>query len=468
MALIQIIVPEDAINYVKNPSFERSGGYALYGGATGGPIDGVWYGRTMLALNTTGAGQGVELDLDSAVTSGTATASIWTNNAPPGGVRIWSDAGSWPASATLAESDASWRRYSATAAPGVAPSKLRVTQVGAGSLTWIVDGALYTKTSYLLPYFDGDSRVYGGEGVGFGWSLQAHASASVCYGRLRGTGKPNVGYGRVIDLDDIAGIILSAAQGIGAPPIEHVSERNPARPGGIYQTSQLNERAVVLTLHVVGASLGDLHAKRKAIMDYIQLGEPFRLRYTGATLANGAQRVLELDCLYAGALDFSQVRGFSETINLQLTAPDPRPRHAIETPYRLANLSTAIASDYVFKRVDGAWSGSGSVGAETRYVVHAPNGRIFAVCTSGLVREWMEPLSSAQLGVFLHGVAGASTHLAKENACKGAFPDSKRAFEKNPLASSKRYKDFTCDLGEFCFSKFSRDLRIHVCAHRNF
>jgi len=388
MALIQIIVPEDLVNYVKNPSAEGSAGFAAYGGATSVTVvTGGRYGRKRYQVVTTGAGQGVELDLDT-VTSGTAYASAWVSVAPTGGVAISANQGSWAASATLSETDGVWKRYSATAAPGVAPTKMRITQVGAGSFTWYVDGGMYTRTSYLVPYFDGDSLVYGGDGVGFGWSLQAHASASICYGRLRGTGKPNVGYGRIIDLDDIAGLVLSAAQGIGAPPIEHVNERNPARPGLIYQTSQLNERAVVLTLHVVGASLGDLHAKRKAIMDYVQLGEPFRLRYTGATLADGNQRVLELDCLYAGNLDFSQVRGFSETINLQLTAPDPRPRHSVETAYPLANLSTSIAGDYVFKRVDGVWSGSGSVGAETRHVVPAPNGRIFAVCTGGAILEW--------------------------------------------------------------------------------
>jgi len=388
MSLIQIIVPEDITNYVKNPSAEGSAGFAAYGGATSVTVvTGGRYGRKRYQLQTTGAGQGIELDL-ATVTSGTAYASAWVSGAPTGGVAISADQGSWAASATLSETDGSWRRYSATTAPSSAPTKLRVVQVGPGSVTWYVDGAMYTKTAYLTTYFDGASAVYGGEGVGFGWALQAHASASVCYARLRGTGKPNVGYGRLVDIDDSASIILSAAQGIGAPPIEHINERNPARPGKIYQTSQLGERAVVLTLHVLGTSLGNLHSRRKAIMDYVQLGEPFRLRYTGATLDDGAQRILELDVLYAGALDFSQVKGFTETINLQLTAPDPRPRHAAETAYTLASLSTSIASDYVFKRVDGVWSGSGSVGAETRHIVHAPNGRIFAVCTGGLVKEW--------------------------------------------------------------------------------
>lgn len=391
--LVELVVPEDLENYVLNPVAAGGGNYAnLAGGTVSVSTTYGRFGRKSYRVQTSADGDGGTFTTKG-LTNATHTLSFYVvgGTIPTKGLRI--GIGSNYYLAVAAEYDGTHTRYYVTFPAGQANggTTFRIAQNGTGSGDFYITGLLAVPAAYLTTYFDGDFQKFIEIGEGFRWTGAAHASSSKMYARIRGTGRANTGYGKLVDLADLsANIVLSAASGLGVGPVDHILEGQPLTPGKAYASTQFDAATMVMTLRVAGRTLADLHAIRQNyIIEYIQIAEVVRLRYHGANSSDGTSRVVERDHLYAGGLDWNQIRGFNETIALQLLAPDPRWYYASETAYEITSFSQTLSSDNAFARLEEQWTRLGSgPGGDVRDWCKGPDGTIYAALLSGTVRKW--------------------------------------------------------------------------------
>lgn len=381
--IVQIVLPEDGANLILNPSFEAAGNYSAFGPATltrtvASATTPTRYGWYTLRLQAAGDHYGV-LMTTKTLANAVHYFSCWLTGAYTSPTCAIGDT---YLPLTLIEADGAWKRYGTAVSAAECSGRARAIIVDAvAGADFYIDGCLLEAKSYATTYFDGDT-------TGCRWTGVKHASASLRYSVMPGTALTNVGHGRLVDIDTPLGI--GALNGLGLPDVQNLAQDQALIPGKVYYATQFNERTIGLTLRLSGTSLGDLHSLRKQLLQYLQIGDPFVLRYLGADTSPGTTRTLEITAKYASGLPFSLGgKGFTEQPSVALTCLDPIFRQTGESALYLTSYSATASSDALFARTDSAWArlGSGSGLSTIADVKVAADGRVFA-CGGATVKVW--------------------------------------------------------------------------------
>lgn len=370
---LQIVLPYELTNYAYNPSAESVGNYSTVGVPT---LERSTTQARQVApqstysykLTTGAANQGVQLTTASLPSvSIYVSAWVYVESGSPG-IRFKINATT--ITPTLYETDGAWQWY-VTDTPftsGQAGSQTAVQVLDAtGSSVFYVDDVTVTT---------GLCRSFHGNYPGCLWSDIAHQNTSVCMARTP-DGKPNTKAGGLLyDLED-SWLVVSSFVGAGLPTIENLTRDTVA--GKVYQESRLGEREMVLSMGVIGTSITNLHTRRATLIDYIQAGQPFVLRWRGnTTYRGGTADVEEIEVVYSKGLE-GKLELFFEVLNLGLTAYDPHWMPATATPTSLtmgvgATLGRMLKRGYITGWGAYATGLSGDIYA----MACSPRGHIFA------------------------------------------------------------------------------------------
>jgi len=229
-----------------------------------------------------------------------------------------------------------------------------------------VDGVQIETGTAATTYIDGDQEgnINSGNVLEYYWSGQAHASTSIRTANTRAGGE-------LIDISAYCKNIL--LEGLGVAPVDNVAV--PLTSGGeTYLYSNYLSRYFTLRVVFEGSQIGDIQAKRKALLDLIKpdvTGYPqsLVLRYQGYDDAGLlASEPVDIKCQYVSGLD---------------TAPQMRFAHFADITFRLSDVAVGVEgnagsvlalndtlanADYiVYQDADGVWHSmagvpSGSVG----------------------------------------------------------------------------------------------------------
>jgi hypothetical protein len=215
-------------------------------------------------------------------------------------------------------------------------------------------------------------------------------------------GKPNTKAGGLLyDLED-SWLVVSQLVGAGLPTIENLTRDTVA--GKVYQESRLGEREMVLSIGVIGTSVTNLHTRRATLIDYIQAGQPFVLRWRGnTTYRGGTADVEEIEVVYSKGLE-GKLELFFEVLNLGLTAYDPHWMPATATPTSLTAAVSATLTSVLKRTRDSGWSCPGGGPAHAVYAMAvSPRGHEF-VGGAGTIFGWTGSAWSS-IGVLTGGSA---------------------------------------------------------------
>lgn len=129
------------------------------------------------------------------------------------------------------------------------------------------------------------------------------------------------------DLYTDYGFVVTAATGIGMPPMDNIHSNYAIGDGAFYQRSIARPRVINLTGFFQPSSLANLHSKRKTLINDInrdaRAGAAFTLRYHGANVISTAYA--DIDVRYNGGLDgdMDAASALHQPFSLSLLAVDP-------------------------------------------------------------------------------------------------------------------------------------------------
>jgi hypothetical protein len=119
------------------------------------------------------------------------------------------------------------------------------------------------------------------------------------------------------DLEDVFGLKIISANGIGMPEVENLSTALAIQPGAFFQGYSVSERVLNLIAVFQGTSARDLHSKRQAFINSFKPGNEYILKYK---LPN---KPVLLKVVYDSGLGFGNTFGTNERIALRLIAYEP-------------------------------------------------------------------------------------------------------------------------------------------------
>jgi len=199
-----------------------------------------------------------------------------------------------------------WQRVSTSITPdsGDLAGTLTLSETGtnptSGALVF-VDGVQIETGTEPTTYIDGDveGNIITGNVLEYYWSGQEHASTSVRTANTRGGGE-------LVDISAYCKNIL--LEGLGVAPVDHVAV--PLTGGGeTYLYSNYTSRYFTLQAVFEGSHIGDIQAKRKALLDLIKpdvtgYAQPLVLRYQGYDASGKlASEPVDIKCQYVSGLD---------------------------------------------------------------------------------------------------------------------------------------------------------------------
>lgn len=308
-----VIVAQDRINHVRNPSFEfGTEGWQLSGTGIEPPVWGTssWFaydGASGLACRTAGSAGtwNIVSDRWSVVRSPSSpphyyTLTTYIANYASGTVtavlREVNDAGT--SGTFLIPPDGSWRPVTVTGtrATETPAGALTIFKPFAGAGSVAVDAWLYEDGTTAMHYFDGDWE----HGT---WRGYPHLDDSA----ISRAGRT----GRIVSLASL-GLLVEDHAGIGAPPVEAVADAE----------ASIGTRVLTLRGVLLGTSTAGLHATRERVLRHLAPWgvdgiAPVRLAYAGAS------GTWTIDAVYQGGLDVSEMGVAHERATLTFRAVDP-------------------------------------------------------------------------------------------------------------------------------------------------
>lgn len=367
---LQVVIPSELTNYCLNPSAESVGNYSAVGVPT---LERSTTQARQVApqstysykLTTGAANQGVQLTTAS-LPSADVYVSAWVYVASGSpGIRFKINATT--ITPTLYETDGSWKWY-------VSDTPFTSAQAGSQTAVQVLD-ATGSSVFYVddVTVTTGLCRSFHGNYPGCRWAGIAHQSSSTCFARML-DGKPNTKAGGLLyDLED-SWLVVSQLVGAGLPTIENLTRDTVA--GKVYQESRLGEREMVLSIGVIGTSVTNLHTRRATLIDYIQAGQPFVLRWRGnTTYRGGTADVEEIEVVYSKGLE-GKLELFFEVLNLGLTAYDPHWMPATATPTSLT-MATSGSLQFMLQRTFASgWTIPGAATLNIYAMSCSPRGHI--------------------------------------------------------------------------------------------
>jgi len=389
MGYWKIVVPEEGFNKVLSPSAETGNiptEYATYNGAvsvTRYALDS-FLGFQCYSVNTNGANQGINLDLDTLANAIHYVTFALKN--PPGspGVQVSLDAANWHIPDVIYTGfDGDWHIYGTQipAAQANASVDLYIRTTVGGNIYWYVDRVQVEESEYWTTYMDGDQP-------GCEWEGFAHASVT------RRSALSRAG-GRVRDLADVYHFDIESMDGAGLPPTEFRSFEYALSPGG--DVSQVRDTMRPLTLTGVledpasWNSLEDLRSARRDLIEVLKgdslplnLGrpQPVRLWYTEGS--DYPPRYIDLHYEEGLRLAVHGTFPCSEVLALRFLAEDPYFYEIKDFARSLQTRDTLANTRLVYGRIkdNEIWSNLGPPNAAGTYtsinaIIFGPDGKLY-------------------------------------------------------------------------------------------
>ena len=353
---LEIIVPEDTINTIENPSFELTTlGWTPSGGTLARGFAGAVgvYGGTFTAIAFGGT---VTSDTGPSATAGqTWTLSAWVRAySPLVELHIYNASGGVYVGGVSHSGGGAWERLTVSYTVPSGTANLRAQILDARTSNWNImafDGFQFEAKAYATTYCDGDQD-------GCVWDGIVHASTSRRSANSRAGGRP-------LSLRQL-GVLVTGMQGTGAPPMRHVTSARGWLDGADYQRSAADVRVLTITGIIPAASYASLHAIRSTLLTVLMpdgqsSGDALILRYSGRGQA------VRLRCRYDGGLEFGDLLVASERVALRFVAhEDPYWESETERTLALSLYGAAqVHANVVRQKADGAWDVMGTVAGDT-------------------------------------------------------------------------------------------------------
>ena len=351
-----IIVPEESSNLIENPSFEKNitdfwtsqdnGAGATFTRSVGVTYYGIGSARVaagnaicQLNSDVISVADGETIYAQCMSRSTLATKDQLqlrdTTNATTRDTDVGTLANTWT------KLSCSWENDTGLAAN----ISVRLQNLAADSTTIVHSDGVQAEidSSAETTYIDGDQP-------GCEWNGEAHNSTSTRSALSYDGGVSNE---FATDLN----LYIGQVMGLSAPPINVTTQPYAMTPGDFYNGKRKQSRDFVLSGHVTGTSMLDLHDNYKALIDAFGVEEtrPIRMQYTGGTSSKW------WNALYLAGLQGR--RGFSltqEAVTIRMKAPDPNMYQVNDTNDVLdANDTATLRYITRRRRSTGQWDDMG-------------------------------------------------------------------------------------------------------------
>ena len=280
-AVFQFQTPSESVNYCLNPSAESSANFTTTGTST--VTRSTTYSRQVTAeemysfrVQTSAGTSGLSLTTAS-LPSATTYVSFWLRGTAANvQVRI----NATTVTPTAYETDGAWTWYvnEASAFTGGQVS-------GQTAVLIIMDSGSDAYVDHVVVQQGSWTTAFHGSFPGCRWEGVAHESQSTLLA-VTTDGQPNLSAGVINNMDDTTTAVVSSILGLGLPDVDQVTVDTADR-GRMFQSASLNSRTIGLSTALIGSSLATLQTKRASILDLVQPGDPFVLRYRGMATYRG-------------------------------------------------------------------------------------------------------------------------------------------------------------------------------------
>lgn len=366
---LRVLVPDDTINYIKNPAFRyATTGWTAVGAAISRTLTYARFNVASLQVVTNGAAihEGTYYRVSNIPnTGGPVTVSAYVRGTGTVRIRVVDNPlGASIPSAAIALTLDSWTRIEVTGAAlagGGNDVRLYVETDGpAKAITFYVDGAQMEMKPQAGSYCDGDQP-------GCRWNIVNHDSLSSRLASTRQGGKWVALAGPCRDVNQ--NIYVTQLGGAGMAPMTNTLNSWAVAPGSYYQSTKINNRVITMAFHTKNELSKDksralLHGLRQQLIDIFKMdktagGEAFLFEYSDTD----AVRPLYIRLRYEAGLegDWDIRNGFTESFPIRFVAVDPFWMEDSQNVKQLNFLNAmrlagadALAGGYA--RVNGEWS----------------------------------------------------------------------------------------------------------------
>lgn len=377
--LWSIVIPEDSINYIPNPSFEKdstnwsSTGSGLSTTRTKdwqkrdlfsleldhsvGGVGGIRYSMPAHDLADFSTGDYLTLSLDLRVVLHEFRITLTANYTAGGSVSSTED---------YDTAQDGYARVVHTIGPlsgAINALYVDIESVTGSPATAYVDGIQLEAKAYATTYFDGSS------GNGHKWLGLIYASKSIRDGLISSGG-------RDVDLHDLGYYVEEYTQ-VGMPRIRLLFDKQPLIPGDLLRDYTVDTRSMSLLTTNTPDTLSELHDLRRELINILKpdsgnLYRPLILRY------HGANRVLETNVIYDSGLEFVPLDGFSEKTAIRLIGTDPFWYEDGNKAVDIDTVQTFTTHGGLLRKYNGIWAaiGSGISGGSVSVWAESPDNSI--------------------------------------------------------------------------------------------
>lgn len=378
--MFQFVVPSESVNYCLNPSAESSANFTTTGTAT--VTRSTSFSRQVTSeemysfrVQTSAGTSGLSLTTAS-LPSSTTYVSCWIRGSF---ANLQFKINATTVTPTAYETDGAWTWYvtEATAFTGGQVS-------GQTAVLIIMDSGSDAYVDHVVVQQGSWTTAFHGSFPGCRWEGVAHESTSTLLA-VTLDGQPNLSAGVINNMDDTTTAVVSSILGLGLPDVDQVTVDTADR-GRMFQSASLNSRTIGLSTALIGSSLSTLQTKRASILDLVQPGDPFVLRYRGMpTYRGGTADVWQIAVVYAKGME-GTFDGWVERVNLTLTAYDPLLVPQTETATTLSTSTSIATMGYALQRKRGVWQQPGTPAPPGVIydVVSSSKGHVFAAGTAGV------------------------------------------------------------------------------------
>ena len=309
-----LIVPQQSVNLVSEPSFEDGiTAWTAAGAVITRQTTQSKFGVASLRLVTANAAanEGAYFSHNPGG-AGTFTGSAWVfGTGGTARVRV-RDQTNATQTVSAAVTLGAWQRIEVThtAGGGCADLRLYVETDVQQNITYFADGTQLEEQAEATTYCDGDQE-------GCEWLGAVHGSVSQRSAQSRAGGF-------IRDLQDDYHLDIRQFTSTGMPPLDLAVDSYAILPGGELNSIKVQSRVFTLTGVIRGTSVANLHANRQALLNVLKPGavpgdQPVRIRYTGAAV------VKEIAAHYEGGLETSIIADMEcwERVAIRFLADDP-------------------------------------------------------------------------------------------------------------------------------------------------
>lgn len=365
MMKLSILVPEDTINYIKNPNARYdTTGWSVNGSTLTRTLDYSRFGVASLKVVTAGSAlrEGIYFRVSNLTGVGDpVTASAYVRGAGKVRIRVIDNpVGKESFSQPLQLRADRWTRISTTLSPITGRDDVRLyvelIESAVAARTFYVAGAQMERKYFPTSYCDGDQLDCIWDGI-------EHNSLSRRNAYTRAGGRWVQLSGEERAADDL---YVTVAGGMGVPPIENNTQPYALAPGSYYQNTKVRERVITLTFHAKhkdlfgrqkAVSLSALHQLRQMLIDTLKPdltdgGQDIWFEYVDG------ERTLYFQARYDGGLEGEwDVR--NEWINsfpVRLLAVSPYMYEDSQESAVLDFQEAISPNNYILGRIDGVWN----------------------------------------------------------------------------------------------------------------